>query len=198
MTSNTVKLSSNTSMLAPTNDNTLTKLLALDATNNIKYRNVSSITSGSANQSLNTTNSVAFNKVTTGSLHGSGTNNALNVMIPNDTYYLVTFTTNNNTFQTIFTLATVTNTDYLIFVEISAMDTTSLGGASYLQTKRVTNNNGSMDIGQLESVSSKTTGNIASTNAQVIISGTSTIVQVQGVNTDTVSWTGFIRVVSVA
>ncbi len=177
-----------------TTNNTLNAIIGIDGNNDIRYRDASSVGNNS-NQNLNTSNSVTFNSVTTNAIYGQG--NALDFLSSSITYYGVSITTTNNTPTTIFSLATTTNTNYLIYSEIAAKDDTSGGGASFIYTVRVTNNGTTtLETGTLENVSSKTTSNsISAVTIALITSGTTAIIRVTGVAAETIGWTGLFRVI---
>jgi hypothetical protein len=193
MTTNIISYNTSLSIAAPSNDNTITKLLVVDNNNNIKYRNTSTI---SANQSLNTTDNVLFNSVTTGMISSTATNNAL--IFPgtstNSIYLYASGTTTDATATTIFTYPTATNNNYLIYAEVASKDTVS-GGGAYLQTKMVTNTAGTINnVIQLENISNKSTA-ISTSSILITSSGTNIILQVTGVSGRTINWKALIRLV---
>jgi hypothetical protein len=192
----TSKVSSNANVYiaAPVNDDAQTSILGLDNSNNVKYRTASTIT-GTYNQSLNTTSNVTFNSVTTGAIYAPI--NTINIINSNISYIIATAITSNATATTIFTLATATNTDYIMYAEVSAFDVTSNGGASFLVTTRITNNGGVLENGNLESVSNKTASNsISAATVTVTTSGTTALVNVTGIAAQTVNWTALLRIIS--
>lgn len=195
MTTYTTSFASNLSNITLSNDNTLTKLLGINTNNNIKYRNISSIVGNTANQSLNTTNNVTFNQITTNLVVPTAT--ILQFLSPLITYYTGSLSTLNSTIQTILTIATATATEYLLFVEGSAYDITSAGGAVFKITKSITNDAGVLTIGQLESLSNKSTGGISTAVMTVVVSGTNILVRVTGVASQQIDWVVYCRMIAV-
>lgn len=195
MTTNKISYSTQLYIDPIANDNTVTKILAIDGSNNIKYRNLSTI--NGSNQTLNTTSDVIFNTVTTNMITSSSTNNYLQIPQSNTAYYFASSTTANASATTIFTLATTNNTNYLIYAEVSSKDSIS-GGGSYLQTKMISNTaNVINNVNQLENLSNKS-ATINTSSITITNSGTNIILQVTGVGGRTINWSAFIRVISVA
>lgn len=187
----TANISSGTlvSIAPPSNDNAQNNILAIDTNNIIKYISATSL-GISANQSLNTTDNVTFNNITTPSLlFPSGSSTAS----PTVDLYGLTLTTSNATPTTILSYATSSNTNYLMYVEMASKDSVS-GGGAYIMTKRITNIAGTVTIAQLEGFSS-TDATISTSAIQVIVSGTNALVQVTGVSARTLYWTAYIRVI---
>ena len=192
MTTYQISTNATVSTAAIPNDNTQTQLLALNSNNSVGYRNASSF--GTANQTLNTTSNVTFNNMTTYQISATA-NNAINMLTQYVTWSSAYLTTTNATFTTIYTLATATNTAYILVAEVCAYDATNSGGACFLYVERISNNSGTLTLGSMEALNNKSaTGNITSAKIQIIASGTNVLVQVAGAATDTVYWTAIIRI----
>jgi hypothetical protein len=190
-------LNSNLQLQVVSNDDTQTKVLAVNGSNNIIYRNSSTLTP--ANQSLNTNSNVTFNKVTANTITALP---APVVPIPfisnNLLVYSIGLTTTTATATTILSYSTVTNKNYTIFAELSMMDGasgTAAGASAFIQTKRVTNVNGVLDIGTVESFMSRQ-GNTTTANLQFVASGSLLNIQVIGIASNTNYWTLFVRIIS--
>lgn len=192
MSTYTTKLNANVVFTNVTNDNTLTNLLVIDASGNVKYRTVSSL--GTANQALNTTSNVQFNTVTTPLL--TGPSNTLYLVNNNISYIYASASTTNNT-QTIYTINTSNNYSYLVIIEIAATSTSGVGAAAYYYTRRVTNASGTITSGNVETYSNTTLSFGVTVNLSV--SGSGYVITVGSVGVPgTVDWTLFLRIRAVS
>ena len=172
------------------NDNTQTNLLAVNGSGQVVYRSTTTV-GVSTNQSLNTTNSATFNQITTNEISP----NAVSVyFLPYMEIFQASISTTNNAWTTMLTLGTTNNTNYMVFAQVSMIDSVS-GGACFVQTKRITNNAGVLDIGSVESYSNKSTSS-SSTNMQIIASGSNLQFQVMGETGDTDIWALYVRIIS--
>ncbi len=182
--------------LAPNLNVAVTKILAVDNNSNVSYRNISTV--NGSNQNLNTTNNVTFNAITTNLI----TSNALykSVQIPqsNIAYYTFSITTINAGSTVMITLPTVSNTNYLVYAEVSSRDTGSGAGGTYLQTKMMSNTAGVINnANQLENLSNKSTS-LSTSSITISSSGTNIVLLVAGITGRTIVWTAFVRVITVS
>jgi hypothetical protein len=199
MTTNSTSYNASIRLNSITNDDTITNLLVIDNTfvvglHQVKSRNSSTLSV--ANQSLNTTNNVTFNSVTS-SQDLAQTNGTMTLVMNNITIAQAQLTTTTSTATTIYSLSTVADKNYTIFAEVSMIDGsagTVAGDAAFIQTKRVTNTAGVLDIGTVESFLTRN-GNTGTSNVQFIASGSTLNIQVIGIASNTNYWTIFLRII---
>lgn len=177
------------------NNNALTKVLAVDSNNNVVWRDSSTITA-TANQSLNTTDNVQFNQVTTNSVLASNpSTSGLIFLSSNILFYQLLFNTTSTATQTVYTYNTVSGKNYLIYCQFVMKNTTLPGGATFIRSMRVTNIAGTTITGTIETYTSKSTGIVTGVNAQIVLSGTSVLMQVTG-DSNTDNWNLYFYVIA--
>ena len=115
--------------------------------------------------------------------------------------YQVTATTTNATTTNIFSLVTINNTNYTVFVQGTAYCTTGSAngnGASFTHGNRITNNSGSvsisMDIDNHTSVPSV----LSEISLIINTSETNIVIQVTGLTSQTIDWCACVRIINVS
>jgi hypothetical protein len=197
MTTYNIFTNSNVRLGTVTNNDALTKVLVVDGSNNILYRNLSSM--NPFNQNLNTTNSPTFVTLTATSITGptnpGGAGNVIQ-LFTNLFEYQMTATTTTATTSSLNILTTANNTNYTITAEVSAYckaGTASGSGGSFRQLKRATNNAGTITLSaNLENLSNVTA---SLSGIVILVTNTGNILQlnITGLASQTIDWTAYIR-----
>ena len=191
MTSYNNTLGSNFQLPSLINNNSLTKILAIDNNNNVNYKNLTSI--NPFNQTLNTTNNVTFDSLAITSLTGpvSSTGNTIS-LFTNMALYQTTITTTTNTVTTAISFSSTPNSNYIITAKASAfckIGTAIGGGGIFRQTKGITNVSGALTLSNnLENLINVTTSpvSLSGTTINISNSGSNIIVTVTGLNSQTI------------
>lgn len=199
MSTNSTKYNGTLRLNSVTNDDTITNLLVIDTAvivspKKIQTRAISSLPG--ANQSINTTDNVTFNQITSFQ-DLAQSNGTMTLVMDNISIAQAKITTLTTTATTIYSLSTVTGKSYTIYAEvsmISASSTNVLGDASFIMTRRVTNTAGVLDIGTVETFMSRQ-GNSGTANVQFVSSGATLNIQVVGIAATSNYWTFFLRII---
>jgi hypothetical protein len=196
MTTYNIFTNANLQLGTVTNNDALTRVLVVDGSNNVLYRNVSSI--NPFNQNLNTTNSPTFVTLTatsiTGPTNSGGSGNVIQLFTNNFEYQMTTTTTNATT-APLNILTTVNNTNYTITAEVSAFCRagTAVGsGGSFRQMKRATNNAGTITLSaNMENLTNVTA---ALSGITILITNTGNVLQlnVTGLASQTIAWVAWV------
>lgn len=196
MTTYNTLINSNLKLSQLTNNNTLTKLVAIDTSGNIKYKNLSTVSP--FNQSLNTTNNVTFNTLNLTTL--TGPSSIIN-LFTNMSEYQASLTTTTVTTTTILTISTITNSNYTVTAEVSAYcktGTAAGNGGSFRQVKRVTNISGTLTLSTNIENLTNTSSSLNGISINITSSGSSILLQVTGLASQTIDWIALVTVIYVS
>jgi hypothetical protein len=198
-TTSQISIPSKINIKIPTNDNTQNNCLGINASNQVEYLDLSTLSVTGADQTLNTTSDATFNQVTTNYLDGIITqyasgipNSIMNMLSTNNTFIGFTATTTNNTNLNVYSFNIPNNTCYIVYLEAIG-NSVGNGAGGYVRSVRVSNVAGTVTTAQLKYFSNTTGTNMNGATINVTISGTTVYVYIKGVNAFSIDWTGFIN-----